>query len=130
MRWTNLFVLFFEAAYTSQMLYAISLCLAKMALLQFLVYLARNNIRRLVVIGVMIFNCISVMVAVLCIAFQCPLPHTWAILLEKCFDQVSQKKLEPKIWADILAESILDSLRCNGYRSRRCHYSVVNLPIV
>ncbi|MCJ1465194.1 hypothetical protein MMC07_003810 [Pseudocyphellaria aurata] len=58
-----------------------------MALLQFLVYLARNNTRRLVVIGVMIFNCISAMVAIFCVAFQCSLPHPWAILLDKCFDQ-------------------------------------------
>lgn len=87
---------FFEAAYTSQMLYVISLCLARLALLQFLVHLARTNLRRKVVIAVMIFNCIFVMIAILCVAFQCPLPHPWAIFHHKCFDQVSDKKFDPE----------------------------------
>lgn len=129
MLWTNRFGVS-EAAYTSQILYVISLCLAKMALLHFLVYLARNNARRMLVRGVMIFNCTSAMVAILCVAFQCPLPHPWEILLDKCFDQVSWNLFEPEHWADILAAGLLDSLRVYGYRSRCCYYSVVNLPIV
>lgn len=76
-----------QAAYTSQVLYVISLCLARLALLQFLVHLARTNLRRKVVIAVMIFNCILVMIAILCVAFQCPLPHPWAIFHHRCFDQ-------------------------------------------
>lgn len=80
------------------MLYVISLCLARMALLQFLVHLARNNMRRSIVIGVMVFNCISATVAFLCVAFQCPLPHPWAILQNKCFDQVREKPFEPESW--------------------------------
>ncbi|MCJ1426815.1 hypothetical protein MMC29_004718 [Sticta canariensis] len=78
---------FEQAAYASQILYVTSLCLAKMALLQFLIYLARNNSRRMLVRGVMIFNCTSAMVAILCVAFQCRLPHPWATLHDKCFDQ-------------------------------------------
>ena len=112
------------------MLYVISLCLAKVALLQFLVYLARNHTRRMVVRGVMIFNWISVMVAILCVAFQCPLPHPWAIFLDRCFDQVGRKQLEPEPWADILAANLLDSLRCHGYRSRCCYYFDVSLLVV
>lgn len=86
----------FEAAYTSQVLYVISLCLARLALLQFLVHLARTNLRRKVVIAVMIFNCILVMIAILCVAFQCPLPHPWAIFHHRCFDQVSDRNFEPE----------------------------------
>ena len=65
-----------------------TLCLAKMAILHFMVSLARIKTRRLIVKGFVVFNFICIIVAMFAIAFQCPLPRPWAILSNKCFNQV------------------------------------------
>lgn len=59
-----------------------------MAILQFMVSLARIKTRRCIVKGCMVFNFLSVTPAVLAIAFQCPQPQPWAILSHGCFNQV------------------------------------------
>lgn len=78
-----------QTKYASDFLYVISLCLAKMAILQFLLSLALKEDRRLAVKVSMVFNLVTAVVAVFSIAFQCPLPQPWAILSDKCFNQVS-----------------------------------------
>lgn len=59
-----------------------------MAILHFMVSLARIKTRRFIVKGFMVFNFIYTIGAILAIAFQCPLPRPWAILSNKCFNQV------------------------------------------
>ena len=77
-----------QAQYASEFLYVLSLCLAKMATLQFLFTLARSSIRRTIVRGIIAFDASWTIIALLCIAFQCPLPRPWTVLSNKCFNQV------------------------------------------
>ncbi|KAL9116677.1 MAG: hypothetical protein Q9187_006797, partial [Circinaria calcarea] len=76
-------VRFQQAAYSSHYLYVLSICLAKMAILHFLFSLARKNNRRLVVKIIMIFNMLSLIVTVIALAFQCPLPQPWLTLSDR-----------------------------------------------
>ena len=79
-----------QAAYASHFLYIVSLCLAKMALLHFLLSLALVETRRLAVNASMLFNLLSMVVGILAVAFQCSLPQPWKTLSDKCFNQVSR----------------------------------------
>lgn len=81
-----------QAEYASQILYISATSLAKLAVLQFLTTLARKNLGRLATKAVMAAALVWSLVAILSIAFQCSLPHPWAITSVQCFDQVSEVK--------------------------------------
>lgn len=78
-----------KAAYASQILYAISLCLAKLTILHFLRTFARLKTRRSIIHGVMVFQVMTTIAAIFSIAFQCSLPDPWKVHSSKCLDQVS-----------------------------------------
>ncbi|KAL8918447.1 MAG: hypothetical protein Q9208_007353 [Pyrenodesmia sp. 3 TL-2023] len=80
---------FQKAAYASQFLYVVSLCLAKLAVQQFLLTLARAPVRYTVVKSLMIFSCVWAIVAMFTIVFQCPTPQTWRVFSNRCFDQAA-----------------------------------------
>ncbi|MCJ1351581.1 MAG: hypothetical protein MMC33_001565 [Icmadophila ericetorum] len=78
---------FQQAAYSSHFLYVVSICLAKMAILHFLLTLARKDSRSLAVKVTIVFNIIFLVVAIFAIAFQCRLPQPWLTITGKCFNQ-------------------------------------------
>ena len=80
-----------QAEYTSQFFYIISLCLSRMAVLHFLKTIARSKARSTVTRGIIGFNLAWAGVAIIAVGFQCHLPQPWAILSNHCFDQVSEK---------------------------------------
>lgn len=59
-----------------------------MAILHFMTTLTREKSRQTVVKLCIIFNLITFIAAIFAVAFQCQLPQPWAILSDKCFDQV------------------------------------------
>jgi hypothetical protein len=99
-----------------------SLGLAKMAILHFLLSLARIQTRRLVVNGTIAFNAISMAVGILAVAFQCPLPRPWTILSSECFDQVRGCFIFfSRVLTGTLLDSILDRFRDIGYLGGYSH---------
>ncbi|KAI4221145.1 MAG: hypothetical protein LQ349_007916 [Xanthoria aureola] len=76
-----------QAAYASEILYAITLCLAKLAILQYLLSLARKPRRTSAVKGCMIATILWTFIAVVSVAFQCPIPRPWELFSPRCFDQ-------------------------------------------
>ncbi|KAL8952508.1 MAG: hypothetical protein Q9222_001576 [Ikaeria aurantiellina] len=76
-----------QAAYASEILYAISLCLAKLGILQFLLSLARRPRRTLAVECCVIANVLWTFVAVVTVVFQCRVPKPWALFSSRCFNQ-------------------------------------------
>jgi hypothetical protein len=76
-----------QSSYAAGMLYVVALAVAKMTTLQFLETLARTNLRRMIVRSFMALDVAWALVAVIALIFQCSVPHTWAILSDKCFRQ-------------------------------------------
>ncbi|KAL9130490.1 MAG: hypothetical protein Q9175_007011 [Cornicularia normoerica] len=87
------FDLYQKSAYASQFFYVSTLYTAKTAALQFLVLLARPNwpdspdLRRFTVGATRIFIATWLVVAVLCISFQCAAPNPWDQASGRCFNQ-------------------------------------------
>ena len=77
-----------QAEYTSEFFYIISICLARTAVLQFLATVARSNTLIALTKGVVGFNLIWAITAVIAIAFQCRLPRPWEVSSGRCFNQV------------------------------------------
>ncbi|KAF2642230.1 hypothetical protein P280DRAFT_541944 [Massarina eburnea CBS 473.64] len=78
-----------KAAYTSQLMYTLSLGFAKQTVLQLFALLLRDNERIRRVYAVSITNAISTIVLLLCVAFQCSTSTLWAIHSTRCFDQAA-----------------------------------------
>ena len=80
-----------KATYIDQLFYIVTIYLAKLAALQFLIILARPNepnLRRAAVKGTLAFVILWLVIAVVCIAFQCKVPTPWNEASGQCFDQV------------------------------------------
>ena len=63
-----------------------------MAILHFLLSLARKEDRRLAVNITAVFNLLFLVMALFAVAFQCRLPQPWLTISRKCFDQVSSNE--------------------------------------
>lgn len=70
------------------MLYILSLCLAKFAVLIFLATIAINPIGRIVTKTLIVVNIFWAGIAMIAIASQCSHPRPWAIISNNCFNQV------------------------------------------
>lgn len=77
-----------QTTYISQILYAPSICGARVALLQFMLALAPDRLRRRLILGSMVFCMLWALIATLCVVLQCNTPRTWAIVFGQCFNQV------------------------------------------
>ncbi|KAM3065212.1 hypothetical protein ACMFMF_011339 [Clarireedia jacksonii] len=77
-----------QASYASQVLIPLSLCMAKLVLLQFLRALGRQDIRRNATDVIIVFTIVTYFILLFPILFQCPPPDTWKVLSPKCFNQV------------------------------------------
>jgi len=80
---------FQKAAYASQILYIATLCCAKLSIGQFLGTLARAKEVRAALGLTTIITGLWGIIAILALAFQCSLPHPWAILSSHCFNQTA-----------------------------------------
>ncbi|PQE27696.1 choline transport protein [Rutstroemia sp. NJR-2017a BBW] len=78
-----------KASYASQVLIPLSLCMAKLVLLQFLRALGRQDVRRNVTDIIILFTIVTYIVLMFPILFQCPLPDTWEVLSPQCFNQTA-----------------------------------------
>ena len=86
-----------KALYTDDFFYIITIYLSKLAACQFLIILARPGeptLRRAAVKGTLGLVTVWLVVAVVCIAFQCMVPTPWNEVSGQCFDQV---RILPKI---------------------------------
>ncbi|MCJ1355582.1 MAG: hypothetical protein MMC33_005574 [Icmadophila ericetorum] len=75
--------------YASQLLYILSLCITKLAVLEFLGTLAQSPVRRTATRSIMAVNGVWAIIATFCVAFQCGIPRPWAIISGHCFNQVA-----------------------------------------
>ncbi|KAI9843957.1 MAG: hypothetical protein M1837_005998 [Sclerophora amabilis] len=78
-----------KAWYASQFFYIVTLSFGKFTTLTFILTLVQTSLQRTSVLGTMVFTIVWALLALLAIAFQCHVPHTWALLAETCFDQRS-----------------------------------------
>ncbi|PQE26900.1 choline transport protein [Rutstroemia sp. NJR-2017a BVV2] len=78
-----------KASYASQVLIPLSLCMAKLVLLQFLRALGRQDVRRNVTDIIILFTIVTYIILMFPILFQCPLPDTWKVLSPQCFNQTA-----------------------------------------
>jgi hypothetical protein len=93
-----------------------------MAILHFLLSLARIQTRRLVVNSTIAFNAISMVVGIFAVAFQCPLPRPWTILSSECFDQVRSRFIYvSQMLTGTLLDILLDYFRDIGYLGGYSH---------
>ena len=87
----NNLIIGFKALYTDEFFYIITIYLSKLAALQFLIILARPGeptLRRAAVKGTVGLVTVWLVVAVVCIAFQCKVPSPWNEVSGQCFNQV------------------------------------------
>ena len=84
----------------SQIFYVLTIYIAKMAALQFLLILALPNglnkpdLRRVTVKSTIIFILTWLAIAVLCVIFQCAVPQPWDHASGRCFNGVRTSALE------------------------------------
>ncbi|KAM0800486.1 hypothetical protein BDR22DRAFT_852051 [Usnea florida] len=87
------FILYEKSAYVSQFFYVFTIYTAKTAALQFLKQLARSNeserpnLKRIAVQGSTVFIFAWLVIALLCISFQCTVPDPWDQASGRCFNQ-------------------------------------------
>ena len=77
-----------KAAYSAQVLYVISLGLAKMGTLAFVNTLARTMYSHRLIRWTLVFTVSWTVGSGISVGFQCPIPRTWAIMSASCFNQV------------------------------------------
>ena len=78
----------FQTGYAAQVLYILSLSLAKMGTLVFVKTIARKVSTYKIVMGTMGFTLLWTIASLFGILFQCSVPQPWAILSSQCFNQV------------------------------------------
>ncbi|KAL9069666.1 MAG: hypothetical protein Q9161_005366 [Pseudevernia consocians] len=78
-----------QALYISEFFYIVSICLARMAVLQFLTTIALSKTRSAVTKGIICLNIVWAVVAIVAIALQCRLPRPWEVLSDQCVNQVA-----------------------------------------
>jgi hypothetical protein len=114
-----------KAAYTSQLMYIISLAFAKQIVLQLFTLLARNSPRVRTVYTISGVSVTFSLIMLFSAALQCVPATPWAIFSPKCFDQVSEP-CSPRLFttkpiredhSDLVSECILE-----GIRSFRCYH--------
>ncbi|PQE17170.1 hypothetical protein CJF32_00009029 [Rutstroemia sp. NJR-2017a WRK4] len=76
-----------QAIYASEILLVLSLCTAKLVLLQFLRELGRHDMRRKVVDIVFFLTITIYLILLFPVAFQCPAGDAWEVLSPRCFNQ-------------------------------------------
>lgn len=77
-----------QCGYAAQLLYILSLCLAKFAVLLFLTTIAIKPFGYIVTQTIIIVNLVWAITAMIAIASQCSHPQPWAIISNNCFNQV------------------------------------------
>ena len=80
-----------KALYTDDFFYIITIYISKLAACQFLIILARPGeptLRRTAVKGTLGLVTVWLVIAVVCIAFQCEVPTPWNEVSGQCFNQV------------------------------------------
>ena len=78
----------FQTGYAAQVLYILSLSLAKIGTLVFVKTIARKVSTYKLVMGAMGFTVLWTIAGLFGILFQCSVPAPWAILSSRCFNQV------------------------------------------
>ncbi|ORX96238.1 hypothetical protein BCR34DRAFT_607712 [Clohesyomyces aquaticus] len=91
-----------KAGLAADILYIVTLGLAKVAAFHFALSLQPHSKNKIVIYGFMVFVAVWSMVAVFGIAFQCKVPRLWTAS-EQCFDQ-------PAFWAFIEAVNAFTDL--------------------
>ena len=80
----------FQATIAAEILYVISLGLAKMVVLQFLLCLAGSKARHKSTMAVMALNAALTVAAILAVGFQCE-GSSMVLFSDRCFDQASPR---------------------------------------
>ena len=78
-----------KSQYAANILFMISVCLSKLAMITFVRGLSVAALDRRFALGLEIFVAIWAVVGVFGMAFTCHVPHTWDYLNQQCFNTVN-----------------------------------------
>lgn len=96
--------IFQKASYVDEFFYITTIYMSKLAALQFLIVLARPNepnLRRAIVRGTLGLIILWLVIAVMCIAFQCKVPTPWDYASRQCLNQLAFRSANATI--DVLS---------------------------